>query len=100
MNRHTYRTRQSPMPPSIPSPSSLLLGLAHPVGNNKNTNQLLYSNSPTLRQLLQLQEYSTIQNLHELHRFFTVAHLRSTTLNHADTLWLYMAHLLFLENNV
>src|SRR5712664_1965235 len=71
-NRTTSRTRQPPMPPSIPNPSSLLLGLAHPVRNNKNTNQLLDSHTPALRQLLQFQEYSTIKNLHELHRLFTV----------------------------
>src|SRR5712664_192309 len=100
VNRAASGTRQPPMPSPILSSSSLFLRFAHPVRNHKNTNQLLYSNSPALRQLFQFQEYSPIKNLHEFYRFFTVAHLRSTTLNHADTLWLYMAHLLFLENNV
>jgi hypothetical protein len=80
MNRATSRTRQSPMPSPILKPLNIFLRLAHPVRNNKNANQLLDSHAPTLRQPLQLQEYSTIKNLHKLHRLFTVTHLRSTTL--------------------
>src|SRR5712692_3416542 len=100
MNGATSRTRQPPMPPSIPNPSSLLLGLAHPVRNNENSNQLLDRHAPTLRQIFQLEENPAIQNLHEFHRLLTVAQLRSTPPNYPNTLWLYMAHLLFLENNV
>lgn len=75
MNRATNWTRQSPMPSPIFNPSSLLLlGLAHPVRNDKNTNQLLDSYPPALRQIFQLQEYSTIENLHEFHRLFAVTH--------------------------
>src|SRR5260370_42249510 len=80
MDRTTSRTCQTPMPPSIPNPSILLLGLAHPVRNNENTNQLLDSHTPALRHLLQFQEYSTIKNLHELHRLLSVTQHWSTLL--------------------
>src|SRR2546425_7477302 len=88
------------MPPPILSPPNLLLRLPHPVRNNKNPNQLLDSNAPAPRQLLQLQENFPIQNLHKFHRLLTVTHLRSAPRNPANTPPLYMAHLLFLENNV
>src|SRR5438105_14660674 len=100
MDRAASRTRQSPMPPSLISPSNFFLRLSHPVRNNEDTYQLLDGNAPTLRHLLQLKENTTIKNMHELHGLFTIAHLRSTSPNHANTRPLYMAHLLFLENNV
>jgi hypothetical protein len=67
MNRHATRTRQPAMSPPILSPPNLLLRLPHPVRNNKNTNQLLHSNTPAPSDLLQLQENTTIQNLHKFH---------------------------------
>jgi hypothetical protein len=60
VNRTTSRTRESPMPSSIPNPSSLLLGLAHPVRNDENSNQLLDSYAPALRQIFQLEENPAI----------------------------------------
>src|SRR5207253_9238413 len=67
MDRAASRTRQSPMPPSLISPSNFFLRLSHPVRNNEDTYQLLDGNAPTLRHLLQLQENTTIKNLHEFH---------------------------------
>src|SRR5260370_13938062 len=67
MNRATNWTRQSPMPSPILSPSSILLGLPHPVRNDKNTNELFDSYPPALREIFQLQEYSPIQDLDEFH---------------------------------
>src|SRR5205823_14893168 len=67
MDRAASRTRQSMMPPSLISPSDFFLRLSHPVRNNEDTYQLLDGHAPTLRHLLQLQENTTIKNLHELH---------------------------------
>src|SRR5205807_10018310 len=67
VNRDASRTCQSAMSSPILSPPKLFLRLAHPVRDHKNANQLLDSNTTTLRQSFQFQEYSTIKNLHEFH---------------------------------
>ncbi len=50
------RARQPPTSSSPLAPLNFLLRLAHPVRNNENPNQLLDSNPPALRQILQLEE--------------------------------------------
>src|SRR6266581_4293171 len=67
LNWGASRTLQPAMPSPLLSPLKFFLRLAHPVRNHKNTNQLLDSNAPALRQLLQFQEYSTIKHLHKFH---------------------------------
>src|SRR6266566_5789429 len=60
LRRAASRTRQSAMPSPILSPPILFLRLAHPVGNNKNANQLLNRYTPVPRQLFQFQENPAI----------------------------------------
>src|SRR5205807_8875635 len=67
VNRDASGTCQSAMSSPILSPPKLFLRLAHPLRDHKNPNQLLDSNTTTLRQSFQFQEYSTIKNLHEFH---------------------------------
>ena len=60
LNRTPDRTGQPAMPSPILSPLNFFLRLAHPVRNNENPNQFLDSHAPFPRQILQIQENTTI----------------------------------------